>query len=374
MSAHKKFTFLIIHGMGEQQEFSTLDLFTRNLMNVLHAHTQTPILLEHCHDPLHPVIENFVRLTYSDPTPTQLDLHEYYWAPTSERSISFKEIIQWLIHASKGAKHFYQTHQALAAKYDWDSTLTTLDQLYLKEIGGVTEGVGSLPILRQKLPHWLEPLLRLIMSNSEKLVVDYLGDVATYTTTDKRLSQYATRLEILNGAIAKVRYLLEKDCEHLILLGHSLGSVIAYDVLNGIHLAIQSDPVFKDHHHALKKLITFGSPLDKVAFFLSDQTPVTYSIKRWMINNLLSYRQLHTPPTFPGFVQTTPFLEPILEQLPWENYWDPKDPISGPLDYYTHVENIQVDNGLSWGYAHSGYWTNNHFYNQAIIPLLDSPK
>ena len=50
----------------------------------------------------------------------------------------------------------------------------------------------------------------------------------------------------------------------------------------------------------------------------------------------------------------------------WTNYWDPQDPISGHLDFFDEVVNVQVDNGQRWGIAHNEYWYNLNIYREVI--------
>ena len=52
-------------------------------------------------------IENYVSLVKEDQDECPIDFYEYYWAFRMERKIAFKEIIDWLIKTSDGARKFY---------------------------------------------------------------------------------------------------------------------------------------------------------------------------------------------------------------------------------------------------------------------------
>ena len=59
----------------------------------------------------------------------------------------------------------------------------------------------------------------------------------------------------------------------IIIVGHSLGSVIAFDTLNRITHAANIDQEKWRSVGKIEGLITFGSPLDKLAFSFREHTP-----------------------------------------------------------------------------------------------------
>ena len=74
-------------------------------------------------------------------------------------------------------------------------------------------------------------------------VQEYLGDVAVYVNTDQKAKNYAARAEILDGSTTALSRLLKakvKDdqkrerwkYDEVLLVGHSLGSVISYDTID----------------------------------------------------------------------------------------------------------------------------------------------
>lgn len=46
--------------------------------------------------------------------------YEYYWAYKMEGKITFKEIVDWLIKTSDGARTFYDENEVIAKQYERD--------------------------------------------------------------------------------------------------------------------------------------------------------------------------------------------------------------------------------------------------------------
>ena len=67
----------------------------------------------------------------------------------------------------------------------------------------------------------------------KRIFVDYLGDIALYTTANENSAFFVTRAAILKEATRRVRYLLrDPQYQSVAIAGHSLGSVIGYDTIN----------------------------------------------------------------------------------------------------------------------------------------------
>jgi hypothetical protein len=117
---------------------------------------------------------------------------------------------------------------------------------------------------------------------AQAFLKNFMGDVAVYVNADAKAKNYAARRAILSGATLAITRLLKDDprsYQRVIVAGHSLESVIAYDVLNELmnrRLAttdqvVGSVPPRAEIHQndldKIKGLVTFGSPLDKVVYF-----------------------------------------------------------------------------------------------------------
>ncbi len=131
------------------------------------------------------------------------------------------------------------------------------------------------------------------------------------------------------------------------IVGHSLGSVIAYDFVYALNSSpgkifdLSPDPSKNiklaaskiiSLQQAFTNLITFGSP---IALF-------------WMRRRDLWER---------NFVN----LSNPVQQGKWLNFWDDDDIVAYPLRNFFadgHVEDIRVETGMMMPWAHTGYWKN----------------
>src|SRR5262249_10944791 len=113
------------------------------------------------------------------------------------------------------------------------------------------------------------------------VLVEYVGDVAIYVSSYKvsRFEEVRTQIQEIAFSVLRQVYSSRVGGEdgadaysEVVLVGHSLGSVIAYDALNA---AICWDSVEKSGRmnvvRRTRRLITFGSPLDKTAFLFRTQ-------------------------------------------------------------------------------------------------------
>ena len=194
-------------------------------------------------------------------------------------------------------------------------------------------------------------------------LIEYVGDVAAYISPfkDSKFDALRTQIQQIGLRVGRAIYGFTgvpgvPYYHRVVVVGHSLGSVLAYDTLNAlINSDLVSDP--KDRCHVLDRtssLITFGSPLDKTAFLFRNQS---------------------NHPKDPLREQLAAGFQPLIldyayrQKLTWINLWAPKDVISGELDYYDlpeyygppnnplRVRNVQDPAGKTWFKAHIQYWT-----------------
>jgi hypothetical protein len=127
-------------------------------------------------------------------------------------------------------------------------------------------------------------------------LVEFAGDVAAYVSPYKvsKFEEIRRAIQDRGKRVARFVYSAESDTpgralyDHVYVVGHSLGSVQAYDTLN--------DAINRDiHEHGwsagspegafgvvqrTKLLLTFGSPLDKTAFvFRTQKTETEFSVR-----------------------------------------------------------------------------------------------
>lgn len=222
---------------------------------------------------------------------------------------------------------------------------------------------ASLPNPWFELPTWLSflcwGLLYLVAWTVRRFLVQYLGDVAAYVQPHVLDHFLAIRTQIKKWVmdVAGAVYRATDGNGHheyqgVIMIGHSLGSVVTYDTLNSL---INQDVLGGGKDNIVvrtRALITFGSPLDKTAF-------------------VFGHRKKETSATREALAAT---VQPLIENLQyrtfdWINVYSRRDVISNPLFYYDPPKNAgiigewAVDNredpdAMIPLAAHTEYWGN----------------
>lgn len=183
------------------------------------------------------------------------------------------------------------------------------------------------------------PLLVAASALIRLLLVQYVGDVAIYIMPYKLDLFTELRREIKLRVYKAARAVYaQKEYRRVIVVGHSLGSVIAYDALNMLILedrSIQDAKKSEKRSNERKKpsdkpkqefldvvnrtslFLTFGCPLDKTAFVFAVQARGTSEAREALA----------------GSVQPL-IVDYKYRPRRWINIWSPWDIISGPLDLY----------------------------------------
>ena len=210
------------------------------------------------------------------------------------------------------------------------------------------------------------------------LMTAYVADVAVYTNMDAKSKNFAARNAILDGSTAALKALLAcGQYDRVILAGHSLGSVIAYDTINEILAQSNAGPgpkgdqpetVLTDAQiHLLKGLVTFGSPLDKIYYFFREHVKRDQAIRAQVLSMLHSFRKVSSGRKYGEFTFNYKFKQ--LDHLIWMNAWARMDFVSGRLQFY------RVDCSKEFHYrlpalAHLSYWSDPEFYEYFCWKLL----
>ena len=380
MWVDKKTAFLVVHGVGEQNPYESLDSFVRNFWDLLKEENKAKITGHHKHQKRNGWIDNYVSLGIDKASKPDIDFYEYYWAHIPQRKVNLQEIYDWLLATSKGAKEFYDENNELAAKYEGLGSKafengTFKKHWYLKHVSLIFRLltlVKSIPLI-EKIPllKYLEPLISLFIRKAEKLIIDYIGDVVVYTSTDIKAKTFETRKQILGGAVERLRLLIEDDrYEQIIVVGHSLGTVISYDALNRINLEMNVDETLRKKAEKVTGFITFGSPLDKIAFFFRERTVKDEFIRRQILEHFHGFKSLSLNTKKDKIKISNPY-EPYLDKhVYWMNFWDNQDPVSGNLDFYKVDENILLEQDSSFGFAHTTYWSHQKMYKKIADSYL----
>jgi hypothetical protein len=210
------------------------------------------------------------------------------------------------------------------------------------------------------IPNWgivsIWGLVLLLSYVIRSFMIEYVGDVVAYVNAHE-----ASEFHDIREAIRKVAHDLgaaiyalrrpDNDAvplySRIVMAGHSLGSVIAYDTLNRLLLedSWQRQP---DVLRRTAALVTFGSPLDKTAFIFRSQKPVEAEVREALAAGVQP------------LIADAGYRQPIK----WFNLWSTQDWISGRLRYYDEnppvtawqVNNIEDEYADVPLLAHIMYW------------------
>jgi hypothetical protein len=403
MSAISKRTaIMIVHGIGEQMPYETLDGFARGFISSLHDTSHHTYKYYHLTravtDNNDSWCDSFVRISRichnkdcdhktrkdCEQRINHVDMHEYFWADATEQQIGLSEVGKWLNTTLKGAKSYVKDNEALQIRYaertDGKAYTHKLSSLLKKAYWGYRM-ITPLIWLANRTK-WTKALLEATRFAIAPVMKDYVGDVAIYTTTDRKSKFYGIRQRILSGAQRKLLELLRsEDYDQVILAGHSLGSVVSYDLLNSINLLCNHDEDLQQHvKQKLRALITFGSPLDKIAFFLRERAEKDEYVRRQIISNLHSFKSvpydlsLKKDPAGAAWKMESS-IQKFMDDIPWLNFYHDADPVSGHLDFYSNVTNekacvFENEKSNRWGFAHLGYWEHKPMYTKIISEYL----
>jgi len=153
-----------------------------------------------------------------------------------------------------------------------------------------------------------------------RLLVATLGDVEVYATYTEASERHRAHEAVLAEAVLALRRALDDpDTERVVLVGHSLGSVVAWDALRALVLEAESGgPMTARALLKLERVVTYGSPVDKIRYyhFMDDNNDPTFA-------RVLEAQRADT-------------MAPPFDRRPgglaWDNYYDPADLVAGRLE------------------------------------------
>ena len=490
----RRMAMLVIHGIGEQNPYETLDSFARGFVSCLRQSFNLQVEIS----PLEIALKDWtqvgmhLRVSNGEDQPQEgiVDLFEFYWAPETEDKLSWKDTLRWLVRTDLTPLRYFADNlqQMMAAsQMRFRSAFWESLKLYAREIVRVlllyiplavtlawllswlshprSTWASAKPLLAplnvyrqwpKPLPFvcylagllmlwfmlqsataylrrnrhsiqkhgefvWfglaffsalvfllsgaflsdrlgvsLHPLWRALLAKGvltavgavllaaawRYILTGYVADVAVYVSSDAKSKNYVARSEILKGSSeALKRILASADYDHVIVAGHSLGSVIAYDTINELLVQFNgaagppndqpSQKLTLEQLQKLRGLLTFGSPLDKIYYFFREHVKEDQAIRAQILSMLYSFRKKPSGRDYGPFKFNYTFAQ--LKNLLWVNAWSLMDPVSGKLTFYD-----TDDQRAFWywipGLAHLSYWEDQKFYCYVVEKLLCSPE
>jgi hypothetical protein len=209
-----------------------------------------------------------------------------------------------------------------------------------------------------------------------RFLIQYVGDVAAYVSPHMvdRFFELRAKIKTQVWKVAHLVYALRASeggeflYDDVVVVGHSLGSVVVYDALN--RLLNDDDLVAQNAatdrccdgapvedlkvRERTRLLLTFGSPLDKTAFVFAMHDRGAGSERDALAASV----------------------QPLItmdNRFRWVNVWSPWDIISGPLNFYdtpqgdNDANSPRIDNCIDPAAstplaAHVEYWDNPLIY------------
>ena len=177
-------------------------------------------------------------------------------------------------------------------------------------------------------------------------LIQYLGDVVIYVSAYavSKFQEVRDEIQRIGFEVGRAVYGLPQHYDRCLLVGHSLGSVVAYDLYN--RMVNEGVGTNWDVQGRTKLLLTFGSPLDKTAFLFRLQESKEADVREALAAAVQP--MIADAANRPGA---------------WINIWSPRDWISGRLDYYQRpcepfVTNVRDPEAAIPILAHTQYWKN----------------
>jgi len=200
-------------------------------------------------------------------------------------------------------------------------------------------------------------VVRLLSEVVRRFLVQYLGHVVVYVESHAvdRFAELRARIRECVTERARAVYAAggADKYEQVVIVGHSLGSVVSYDMLNQLlcedAIDRQAGRPTRDVARRTPLFLTFGSPLDKTTFVFAIQYRRTTQAREALVAS--------AQPMLQGY-----------EWRPgrWVNIYSPWDIISGSLEYFDlpgssdprRVDNLRDREATTLLMAHVEYWEN----------------
>lgn len=216
---------VVVHGIGEQRPGETLHAFVSTVAGL--APDDEPIgEVWSSHDDVSGSYElRKLTLTATETRP-RTTFYEYYWA-NQVHDTTLGDVVGWVWTIMRRSPRRIPGHLRVVWLLLWGLLLAAVVAVVSftqapEETGGITDLADGV--------QWVSTALTLLLAVVTGFVVRYLGDAARYLSARPR--NVAIRQAIREGGVDLVRQLHDSGrYQRIVLVGHSLGSVVAYDIV-----------------------------------------------------------------------------------------------------------------------------------------------
>ncbi|MFO0767557.1 MAG: hypothetical protein U0231_12420 [Nitrospiraceae bacterium] len=236
---------VLIHGIGEQQPMETLRRFVSSVLppseDGQEAYFSKPDRMS----------ELFELRRLKSRGRTKTDFYEYYWAYNVEGT-KFSHLAGWFF----GLLFRRWSNIPPGLKSLWGLSWCTMAAL----AAGVAMGYVAL------IGKWFEAQLRygpvglvlaLLLFGLQGFLLYYVGDAARYLSPNPR--NIALRQKIRAEGVQLLRHLHDsREYDRIVVVGHSLGSVIGYDLIARLWLEYNTVYDFKTNATLLAAYLSEG--------------------------------------------------------------------------------------------------------------------
>lgn len=399
-----KTAVIICHGMGQQVKFETLslvsDIILKKEKEALKENNSQKVFVRliNYNDTKIPRTE--LKIKNENDELQEIHLYEVYWAPLTEGRINAGQTLRFLLSSAKEGFIFslkgyfkrwvFGSEKPMAVKYytgififlvfillltltllfflsSYISFISILSWIYDIDSYNIIIPITKIYPLclfenlitsNYKIFLFISLIISILLFKGKSILKQYVGDIAAYISPFKvsKFAQIRNEIHKQGMEIAKFVYGLKDDRDeknfeykNIIFIGHSLGSVIAYDTLNAIINEYMDANGYSSAPERTKLLLTFGSPLDKTAFIFrtqKDNLPVREALSEAIQPLIKDYR--YRPDS-------------------WINIYSYMDIISGKLDYY---DDPLMNKNDSYGRKFWSKRINNLIDKQCWVPLV----
>ncbi|MFW5829028.1 MAG: hypothetical protein ACOCXA_02095 [Planctomycetota bacterium] len=367
---------LIIHGIGDQQVYSTLDRFCRGLA-AAREHGGHRVRFRHGFQARASGAEAWIdhHIAIDSDRQDRLRCHEYYWAHLPQRRMDWAGLYAWMRRVAAAARRHYPRLAQVVRRYGRaDPGVQTGPLSFGRHLRWLSPALAVLDLIRLPRIPWIGGIINHLVGRGQRIILQVIGDLAVYTNSDLRDEHYRVRRAILDGAVERLRtILMDTTTTRVVVVGHSLGSVVGYDAINRLLLLAHVDVELRAALPKLQGFITFGSPLDKMALFFRYHSADDQILRQQLLAHHHRFKARSMILATPDQPLEDPFEADLDRHIRWTNLYSSDDPVSGRLDFYDCDENVACDLRRAlghtrgrWGIAHRHWWDYEPLYAHVL--------